>query len=95
MGYAIISLEKIDMHELVMDCFEEIRLSSHVENIELTLYQIPDLIADRFLIRQAIFNIFSNSVKFSKAGQKLVITVGYIQKDNKITYYFKGQRYWV
>lgn len=88
-GYTAMHREPIDMGQLVEDCLEEIRKSNTDHAIQATIHRVPQLNADRFLIKQAIFNILSNAVKFSGNHPATEIVAGCMTGEKERTYYFK------
>lgn len=83
MGYSIMKTEKINMAQMVTDCMRELMRSNPLQEIEYTVRRLPDVCGDRFLLNQAVFNILSNSVKFSAQKEKTRITVWGEEKDRK------------
>lgn len=88
-GYTAMNREPIEMGQLIEDCLDEIRKSNQDKEIRAIIHDIPALNADRFLIKQAIFNILSNAVKFSAAHQATEIVTGCMTGAENRTYYIK------
>ncbi|WP_446897962.1 PAS domain-containing sensor histidine kinase [Clostridium sp. LBM24168] len=88
-GYMAINPKIINMNQLVRECYNDIKLSYNNKVIILQISDLPELFADKFLIKQAIFNIMSNSIKFSRNNKKIIIEIGYVKDKNNIVYYFK------
>ena len=86
-GYMVLNIEDIDMEEMVREVVEEVSMS-HSIPCELTCYELPHISADKFLMRVAVTNIISNSIKFSKEHGKAEITVGCMISSGTKTYYF-------
>lgn len=88
-GYMAINPEIIDIKQLVEECYNEVKVSYSDKTVVLEICDLPELFADKFLMKQAVFNIISNSIKFSRNDGEIIITVGYTEGVNDITYYFK------
>ncbi len=88
-GFMVLNIEKIDIQRLVRSCFNEIQQAKESGEMELTLYALPAVFADAFLLRIAVMNIMSNSVKFSHRDKAVSIVVGYMRNEVQTTYYFR------
>lgn len=88
-GFMVLNIEQIDMEEMVRDCCNDLRQSLESKQIELTMYPLPLIYADRFLLRVAVMNIVSNSVKFARPDQPVSLVVGHMRSASRITYYFR------
>lgn len=78
----------VDMNSLVDEISEEIKLTNKDKQINIVRYNLPSVVGDEFLLRQVIYNIFSNSVKFAKKDTPTEITVGSFATENENGYYF-------
>ncbi|WP_195276964.1 sensor histidine kinase [Anaerotruncus rubiinfantis] len=88
-GFMVLNIEKIDMKKLVLECFNDIQQANESKNLELELYELPSLYADRFLMRVAVMNVMSNSIKFSQTRERIALVAGYMSGGGQVTYYFK------
>ena len=88
MKFKQLQLGLVDMNRLVEEVFQEIVVVKQGEKPKLIQYHLPYAVADEFLMKQVIYNIFSNSIKFAKAGETAVLTVGAISEKQQNTYYF-------
>ncbi len=86
-GYMVLNIEDIDMEQLVRDVVKEVSMSRSVP-CELVCYSLPHIAADAFLMRVAVTNIISNSVKFSEKHGRAEITVGCMTSGDRKSYYF-------
>ncbi|MCD8084661.1 MAG: HAMP domain-containing histidine kinase, partial [Clostridiales bacterium] len=87
-GFVVLDLEKIDMTRLVQDCFDDIQKVNKPKRIVLKLEKLPPIYADAFLIRVAIMNILSNSIKFSQTREVIILSVYVTQYEEQTVYYF-------
>lgn len=87
-GYQVLNPEKIDLKQQVYDCFHEIMNSKKDVQVELEVYELGYLTGDRFLIKQMVFNILSNSVKYRNKDSVAHIVVGRMKNEEEVTYYF-------
>jgi two-component system, sensor histidine kinase and response regulator len=75
----------VDMNELVKEIIKELT----VEKTELIVHELPDTEGDSSLLRQAIFNLVSNAVKYSGKNSKPVVEIGCQEIDGEKVYYVK------
>lgn len=87
-GYTVLKDEEVDMEQLARESYDSLTLAYENRESSLKLYKMPIFRGDRFLIKQAVFNIMSNSFKYSTSRNKIQITVGCMVNDNEYTYYF-------
>jgi PAS domain S-box-containing protein len=84
-----INFEDIDMDKLVRRCIEELKPSYADREIA---FVIKDLVAghgDESLVHEAIVNLFSNAIKFTRPRAKAIIEIGSYEKDSVRVYYVK------
>lgn len=69
--------EAVNMNELFRMIFHDLQSSYPERKMELAMEkQLPDVMADGILLKQVVYNILSNAVKFTKAREKALVTVG-------------------
>ena len=69
--------EKVDTNEIFNSLFTEIKKANTNRNIELLIEtELPVIIADRVLFREAVSNILTNAVKFSRDREVPTISIG-------------------
>lgn len=79
---------KIDMHRLAKEVYDEIIKISPEKEIKLVLKQLPSVNGDQALIRQVLINLISNAIKFAK-NNKPVIEIGANENQEYNIYYIK------
>jgi PAS domain S-box len=80
----------INLEELFKNVFCEIRISCMKRNIGFYIdTEITPVLADQILIRQLIYNLISNAVKFTKYREIAIIHVGCIKKEKEIICYIE------
>ena len=87
-GYQVLNSEWIDLRQIVYECFSEIVGSEKENQLELIVYELNYFWGDRFLIKQMIFNIISNAVKYSSKKDHAKIVVGRMENQEEVCYYF-------
>jgi signal transduction histidine kinase/CheY-like chemotaxis protein/HPt (histidine-containing phosphotransfer) domain-containing protein len=79
-------LEKIDFHlrDTLGDVVQTLAVRAHAKELELTLHILPDvpdaLAGDPHKLRQIMFNLIGNAVKFTKSGE-VIVEVGQERAD--------------
>jgi two-component system phosphate regulon sensor histidine kinase PhoR len=74
--------EVIDINEVTQDVYNLMKNTSDVKNIELRISnsEMPNIKGDRDKFKQAIINLVDNAIKYSEAGDKVIIRTE--TKDN-------------
>lgn len=83
--------EIIDLRQLIFLVFEEIS-SGYTENHTVKLVfdtHIPCIIGDSILLKQAVTNLLSNALKFSKDREPAIISAGYLSEDDHDIFYIR------
>lgn len=86
----ILHYEQIDSNELYRTIFYELKSTYSKRKIELRIETgLPDVLADRILLRQAVYNILSNAMKFTRDREYACITIGATITVNEYIFYVK------
>jgi signal transduction histidine kinase/ABC-type uncharacterized transport system substrate-binding protein len=82
--------EEVNMEEKFKSIYKEIKSAHSDRNITLTIETgLPVVYADRVMIRQVIYNVLSNAVKFTQNRETALITVGCTITGNEYIFYVK------
>ena len=85
-----ISKEKLDMKELFMLVAEELKLAHPERDIRFIIEtELPYVYADKILMKQVIYNVLSNAVKFTKDRQQARIIIGNTITGEEYVFYIK------
>lgn len=86
----ILNTEEVNMEQMIQSLFDEIITSYSDRKIELKIETgLPVVSADKVLLRQALYNILSNAVKFTKNRKTAIITVGNTITEDGYIFYIK------
>lgn len=81
--------EEIDMYSLVNDIIIELCDIFKDQKISYQIGKLPKIKGDRNLLRSCLFNILSNSFKYSSKKEKTNINVSCRESDGKYIFSFK------
>ena len=79
-------MSEIDMAELAREVFSQLASG---RKIQFQLGPLPPIQADHSMVRQVLFNLLSNALKFSSGKEEAVIEVGGQEGLSENTYYVR------
>ena len=87
---ARLSIEEINMEDKFLACFNELKAAYPDRKIEMIIETgLPNIYADKVLMKQAITNILSNAFKFTRGREQARITVGSTLTEDAYIFYIK------
>jgi len=82
--------ESVEISEMISMIFNKLVSSLPERQIKLIMEtQLPQVKADKILLKQVIYNVISNAIKFTKARDMAVIKVGHTIDKEEIVFYIK------
>jgi len=85
-----LQIESVDSKELIQTIYRELSSTYQERQIELRLETgLPNIMVDRILMKQALYNILSNAMKFTKDKEFALISVGASITENEYIFYVK------
>lgn len=85
-GRAKASITKIDIESLVQEIWKDLQEGNPDRLMEMRIGSLPPAAGDRMLVRQALANLLSNSVKFSRKRERALIEVSGVKSGRFNTY---------
>ncbi len=87
-GKRSLSLETINIRDVVMDCFRNVEPAAKAAHIELFCDapdNLPNLLADKRSIYQIILNLLSNAIKFTQQNGSISVSLKSIDQAVTVT----------
>lgn len=84
-GRLTVQMQQVKIEQLVRETVEEVIPRAKELGVDVIIEQkgvLPDVLADRDKIKEVIYNLIGNSMKFTPSGGK--ITVSVVQKDKMV-----------
>lgn len=85
MGRLDIRLSELQTEELIREVINEISREEDTQNIQFTIASMPLLYADYGMMKQAMHNLVSNAVKFTKTKRRPIIEFFGVRDEENIT----------
>ncbi|MGB3056784.1 MAG: ATP-binding protein [Candidatus Omnitrophota bacterium] len=82
-------VSEVDISSLAKEESERQKASAPERDIEFDIKEVPAAKGDRKMIQQALANLMSNSVKFTRPKEKAVIEIGATPGEDRNIYYIK------
>ena len=88
-GRTEMQLTSIDMNNLVLQVFAELKTNYDPGRINFSAENLLPASGDRATIKQVVTNLLSNALKYSSGKEIAEIQIGSEKNNNEITYYIK------
>ena len=82
-GQSEIRKTEVDLDELARETLCEFQSETTERKIEWTIHTLPEVWADRALLRLVLVNLFSNAVKFTSTRAEAKIEVGCVPAESE------------
>lgn len=90
LGRKALSMDSIDMNDLVTEAIDDVRSTAQENSVEIKLRDLPAAKGDRVLLRQAWINLISNGFKYSSKKEKPEVEIGSLPAENgNLVYYVR------
>ncbi|HEY0651941.1 MAG TPA: ATP-binding protein [Chryseosolibacter sp.] len=78
---------QVNMNELVEEVYQELTQHESNRKIDLHLADLPEIAADRTLLKQVWVNLLSNALKYSRLKPETKLSVGFQRQSDSIVYF--------
>ncbi len=89
MGRAELTKADINLCELVKECIGDLSDDLIGRDIKWVIGKLPKVTGDKALLKQAVLNLISNAVKYTKQKSEAVIKIGVETRSNEFVFYIK------
>ncbi|HEY2384636.1 MAG TPA: GAF domain-containing protein [Terriglobia bacterium] len=79
----------INMDELAKNVFEEVQAANKERPVKVEIQKLPAAFGDRTMLRQVLYNLISNSFKFTRPKSDPAIEIGHQAGGNQNTYFIR------
>src|SRR5437868_5676233 len=79
----------VNMKNLAKSVFDEIQAGQRDRHVNFKLNELPPTFGDRVMIRQVLYNLLSNAMKFTRPRQDATIEVGFQTDGERPAYYVR------
>lgn len=76
LGRQALNLRAVDTGSLVRGVVDDVRQAQPQHRVTVQLGELPEVIADRSLLRQLFVNLLSNAFKFTRHAEQALVEVG-------------------
>lgn len=84
-----LNLVRVNMNKLVEEVISELKMMNSYRDIRIDYEKLPKIMGDEILLRCCIYNILSNSVKYSASRDYTHIQVTYEEKKEEYVFCFR------
>lgn len=82
--------ENVAINEMIRLIFDELTSALHERQIKLVFEtELPNVHADKILLKQVVYNVISNAIKFTKTRELATVKVGHTIDKMEFVFYVK------
>lgn len=89
MGRLRVNKSNTDMKSLVDEICAELKTTTADRDVKYKIKKLKNAEVDRNMMRQALYNLIANAVKFTRNEKQAIIEIGCQEKKNEYIYYVK------
>jgi two-component system, chemotaxis family, sensor kinase Cph1 len=82
-------MEQVDVGALAREAFEDLRAATPERDIRLRVGDLPPVLCDRDMIRQALAKLLDNAIKFTSQRAEASIEIGSAVTDEEHIYFVR------
>lgn len=81
--------ERLDMKEMAVEIFEELRVSEPGPPVDFTADDVPDALGEPVLVQTLIMNLLSNALKYTRTKENRTVVFSHAVVDGMPVYFVK------
>jgi light-regulated signal transduction histidine kinase (bacteriophytochrome) len=89
MGRAEMMKTRVDFGSLVRNTVKELAEEANEREIEWEIAMLPDVVGDSAMLRQVVFNLLANAVKFTRPRARARIEIGALDQEHETHFYVR------
>lgn len=89
LGSEPLDVSEVDLGTLVRNAFEEIRTSEPEREISIVVNPVPRVRGDGAMLRQAMVNLVSNAIKYTRQKERATIEFGHYAQRHEDVFFIK------
>jgi PAS domain S-box-containing protein len=89
MGRTEIMKTRVEFTQLVQDVVKEFADEAKERVLEWEISPLPAVIGDAAMLRQVVYNLVANSVKFTRPRSRARIEIGAVDRENEMHFYVR------
>jgi light-regulated signal transduction histidine kinase (bacteriophytochrome) len=84
LGRQPLTKRTVNLSSLVQQVIDELQSEREGRQVEIRVSELPDCLGDVTLLKQVIFNLVSNALKFTRKREQAVIEIGYYKEPKEL-----------
>ena len=89
MGRAEIMKTKVDLTVLVRDTVKELAEEVRDRELEWEIAPLPQVFGDAAMLRQVVYNLVANAIKFTRSRPRARIEIGALDREDETQFYVR------
>lgn len=90
LGRKELTKRPVEMVELVHQVVDEVAQSPYWNaDVKINIEDLPNAMGDQSMLKQALFNLIENALKYSSKEEKIEITIGSNAEEGESVYFIK------